>query len=522
MFRVPASRRAAQVEESGRGAPRFGLRSIANSFNRFKADQRGNVAMMFGGMAIPMFLLMGGAVDIGRWMQARRQTQEAVDAAVLAGLRKYQDSSSQDGAKDKAQAYALEVYKYNVQERNANVGASNITDSLNFELIDNNTSMKTNGDIEMNMSFLPLAGINSMYVLKNNGSELPVSKTAIGKNTGTSLEISVMIDVTGSMCQPVNSSGCKRSTSTTTKLYSVQEAAKSLVDIVVWDDQTQYTSKIALVPFSETVNLGTAALANAARGTLATTKPTNCTTGATKYSPLLSTGPTTCVSAEYSASTLAVTERLGAQAYTDASPSSAPVGRYYDPDGKALPTAAVAAPLSNDKTKLKTAIDALEAAGGTAGHIGTAWAWYMLSPNFNTLWSSSVNFARPYSDTKVKNSKGGFALRKIAILMTDGEYNLQYCNGLNSTYFDGTNEPKCPTGAKNGNSQAQASSLCTNMKAAGIEVYTVGAQVSEASKTFLKSCATSPENYYDATDNNKLKQAFIDIAYKLVPPYLVH
>ena len=149
--------------------------------------------------------------------------------------------------------------------------------------------------------------------------------------------------------------------------------------------------------------------------------------------------------------------------------------------------------------------------------MGTAWAWYALSPNFSGLWPSATNNARPYSDMTVLNVHGQPTLKKIAILMTDGDYNTQYCNGLDSGY--GVN---CNGNAYNADSQTQAGSLCTNMKAKGIEVYTIGAQVSTNAKNFLKSCATDANHYYDATDGTKLHQAFIDIAYKLVQPYLAH
>ncbi len=56
--------------------------------------------------------------------------------------------------------------------------------------------------------------------------------------------------------------------------------------------------------------------------------------------------------------------------------------------------------------------------------------------------------------------------------MTDGDYNQDYSTG---------------------SSNDKATALCTAMKSTdvGITVYTVGFQVSEAAKTFLKGCATS-------------------------------
>ena len=53
------------------------------------------------------------------------------------------------------------------------------------------------------------------------------------------------------------------------------------------------------------------------------------------------------------------------------------------------------------------------------------------------------------------------------------------------------------------------------MKDAKIEVYTVGFQVSSASKTFLTHCATDANHYYDATSEIALQASFRDIALKI-------
>src|SRR5204863_6174867 len=62
---------------------------------------------------------------------------------------------------------------------------------------------------------------------------------------GSNVEISLMLDVTGSMCSPCS------------KIDAVKSAAKDLIDIVVWDDQSTYYSRVALAPFAEAVNVGT-------------------------------------------------------------------------------------------------------------------------------------------------------------------------------------------------------------------------------------------------------------------------
>ncbi len=164
-------------------------------------------------------------------------------------------------------------------------------------------------------------------------------------------------------------------------------------------------------------------------------------------------------------------------------------------------------PLSSDKDALNAKVETLSASGGTAGHLGTAWAWYTLSPNFAALWSSDSK-PEPY---------GTDNLRKIAILMTDGEYNTEYdSNGVRVGSVGAGS-------AANGSSTSQARALCTAMKTAGIVVYTIGFELgskySDSYKT-LNQCASEPNKFYDAADGTKLKQAFRDIALKLSSLYL--
>ncbi len=149
----------------------------------------------------------------------------------------------------------------------------------------------------------------------------------------------------------------------------------------------------------------------------------------------------------------------------------------------------------------------MTASGGTAGQIGTAWAWYTLSPNWNSIWSSSSSHAAAY---------GTANLQKIAILMTDGEYNTEYdANGVSTSDSNGGS-------AANGTATTQARALCTGMKAKGITVYTVGFDLggNQTAIDTLSQCATDSSKYYNADNGEELKQAFRDIALKISQLYL--
>ena len=88
-------------------------REAASAARRFCRDDSGNVAMIFGICLSTMCMMIGGAVDMGRWLNAREATFAAVDSAMLAAGRALQTGSSSEAAL----ALAQRVYRSNVAKR---------------------------------------------------------------------------------------------------------------------------------------------------------------------------------------------------------------------------------------------------------------------------------------------------------------------------------------------------------------------------------------------------------------------
>ncbi|MEZ5908592.1 MAG: TadE/TadG family type IV pilus assembly protein [Hyphomicrobiaceae bacterium] len=417
---------------------------------RFLGDRRGNIAMMFAVMTVPVTGLVGASVDYGKALQLRAKVQSAVDAAVLAAGREYQVSRDTALASARAATYFAQQ-------------TAGLPVTLGTNSVDPTTlTLRLGAQGTAQTPFLHMIGVQSLPVEASAEAKL-----AVGGNGQMSFEISMMLDVTGSMRG--------------SKIEDLKLAAKDLIDIVVWDDQSQYTSRVALVPFSESVRV------DLIGAEVATNGPSR-----------IDFRDRSGRNRRYYLAPACVTERTGAQAFTDAGPyGQNKVGRMYTSSGDCSPPNRVV-PLSSDKVMLKGVIDGFVASGNTAGHLGTAWAWYMLSPNWDNVFSPH---SRPvaYGTPKVQ---------KIAILMTDGEYNTEYCNGVTDSTIN--------CNAPNGSSTTQARALCTNMKAAGVTVYAIGFQVSGSARTTLRSyCATDTTYYYDAADGEALRQAFRDIALKI-------
>lgn len=204
--------------------------------------------------------------------------------------------------------------------------------------------------------------------------------------------------------------------------------------------------------------------------------------------------------------TACATERTGNNEYTDAAPSTTKVNLHYVAASNAGSNTdcndAAIQPLTSDRTVLTNKIDSLVSDGFTAGHIGLAWGWYSVAPNWGTVFTGA---SEPASYTKPETVK-------VVVLMTDGAFNTAYCNGIisnDSTESGSYDQAKC--NSPNGDAFSQAKKLCTNIKAQKIVVYTVGFNIGNNStlETFLKDCATDPvKNYYKPATGAALTEAF--------------
>ena len=433
---------------------------------------RGNATVLFGFSAIALVGGVGIAIDTSVSYNVRSQLAAAAHAASLAGARAFASPNRDTDI----------VNFFNANFDDGYMGS--VLQPLDIAVNPTDRTVTVTATVTIPTKFMSLFGTD----------EIEISATSEATLSSRDVEVSLVLDVTGSM------SG--------SRITDLKAAANELVDIVVQDQQVPFYSKVALVPYSSAVNVGS--LADSVRGPY--------TAGATCVYP----DEPDCETfrfrrqsdnnwTEFDISTC-VTERTGAHAYTDEAPSTAPVGRHFPPPGSYNPCLTPQImPLSSNKTALQTAINALSTAGSTAGQIGVAWGWYMISPNFGYLFSGEgvpVNYG---------TVNLGQEVLKVVVIMTDGEFNTIYFDGVNaknSTSGSGSNQYKINQNATNGNAYDQAESLCTNMKDEGVIVYTVGLEISGSTAVtdLMNNCATSADHVYLPESGTELKQAFRDIA----------
>src|SRR5262245_45684048 len=189
--------------------------------SRFLQDRRGGVAPMFALAIIPVFGLVGAAVDYSRANAIRAGMQSAIDATALA-MAKIAPTLSQSELQQKTSAYFNAMFNH-PEAKNLVITPSYTTAGGAQLTISVSGSMDT--------SFMKLMGFSSL----NIGS---TSTVKWGMNR---LRVALALDNTGSMSDAGKMSALK--TATKSLLTQLKNAAATNGDVYV-----------SIIPFNRDVN----------------------------------------------------------------------------------------------------------------------------------------------------------------------------------------------------------------------------------------------------------------------------
>lgn len=173
-----------------------------------------------------------------------------------------------------------------------------------------------------------------------------------------------------------------------------------------------------------------------------------------------------------------VTDRTQSHDVQDTTPTTAN-GATLFPARNCTNSLASAMALSHDWTALNSKIDQMTAAGNTNITIGLVWGWHALTANL------------PFTEAEAPQPD----LDKVIVLLTDGE-NTQNRWTTSTSSID-----------------ARTQSVCANIKAAAIRIYTV--RVIDGNASLLRACASNPTMYYDVQQADQLMSVFSSIAQNL-------
>lgn len=216
------------------------VRALRRLAIQLASDRRGNVVMIVALVMPALIMLTLGGIDINRVTTAKARVQDALDAATLAAAR-----SSYTDPKD-LKTVALVALKANL--RNASVEPF-ADDAVKIELTKDQLVI---ADIQVQVKTL-IANVVLPPYGKILDDTLPVSVHSEVNRSSKDIEVSLVLDITGSM-------------GSNNRIGDLKNAANQLIKLVVQpaSKQTPYYSRMAIVPYSIGVNLG--ARADAARG----------------------------------------------------------------------------------------------------------------------------------------------------------------------------------------------------------------------------------------------------------------
>ncbi len=416
---------------------------------RLASNEQGSLAIVFALTLSVVIMFTACAIDYGRATWARTRLTGAVDATTLFAAKELRISGTAISA---LAPLARTFFDHNMAAAAKTIAIT----GFDLALTADGTGVTVAVKAQVPTMFALVAGIKTIQV--------PQTATAIFNEQSQNVEVGLQLDVTGSMSDTING---------TRKIDSLKSASNSLLDILLPKSGNGGAKfRVGIAPFSAGVNAG--GYASVVAGSAA---PGGCVferrTSFNDATDVLPAG----------LDSLKTVKDLGPKANAIA---------------PACPAKATVTALTSDRAKLQPTIDALAPGGWTSGHLGTTWAWGLLSPQWAKVWPAASAPAA-YGDTTT---------RKIAILMTDGIYNT----------VGGTNDGTELGGAFGVDSRARAVALCDGMKTKGITVYTVGfikAGDNAAAADTLKTCANDESHFYKAENGDELDAAFRDIAQKI-------
>lgn len=496
-------------------------------FVRFRTNSDGNFAAIFALAMVPFVMVGGMGIDYGINVAVRQKAQNAVDATVLTLAKLSTTVSDQDlQAKADTQVKAL---LSDGRLRDAVVTAKRDGDTIRVEIVGNTRTPITS-----------IAGFR----------QLPIDVTAVARRGSGNLEVALVLDNTGSMKG--------------TKLANLKSAATSLAESMFKevDPAKPNSLKMAVVPFSMTVNIG-AGYANAsfmdvdakspihkeifavkdatanrfslfgkmkvAWAGCVETRPTpydvqeqppTVATPDTLYVPMFAPDESDNDGSAINDYMLDYPTGTRSQSSNDrtrqgqvakygsnkilpaASPTQSGTGYHYGPNSgcELQPLTR----LTTTKATITDAITAMTVLGDTNIATGLMWGWHVLSPN------------APFSDGALYTDE---KTRKYVVLMTDGQNQSAPSNSDNQSYYSGIgfiwNNRIGTTSYDNATRtkymDARTAQLCTNMKSAGIQIFTVRVEVTDGTSDMLRNCATTPDMFYDVKNSSALNDVFASI-----------
>ncbi|MEM6414045.1 MAG: VWA domain-containing protein [Pseudomonadota bacterium] len=470
---------------------------------KFRKNADGNVAMLAGFMLLPAIMLLGGSYDVMRATSKSMKLQSVLDSAALAAA-----------SLTNAQEVSATVTDY----MNANLQTDPVLlGSLNVNVKE--TSSLNSKNVEISAD----AVIPTFFMKAVNISSLPVKAKSVAKQSKSTLELALVLDVSSSMRG--------------SKFTKLKEAASDFIDQILTEENKPHTS-MSIVPFGGTVNIEPLFLDYAVPMSSAIVDPAE-----SQYdigSSLLNSSfrfndGDTCIEhpdGDFDDDLIPALSR-----------SQVPnVWKWWNNHPWCPHKKSAILLNTNNANALTNRINELTLSDGTGMDIGMLWGAKVLSPSWTGKLGGDFS-DRPYP-------YDGEAM-KVMIVMTDGEITDQFrpedpsvgnvhsnraqnfeanvnSKGANDKSLKNANDGKNAnsknqqTVVSRGNSNSTADQqtavshfkrLCSEAKTNNVIVYTIGFQINQnaLSHELLGICAADASKYY-FVESLDIQAAFDSIA----------
>ena len=437
----------------------LGTKSGDTVLRRFLSARQGNVPIMTAALFVPMALMAGGAIDLVEQERLRVALQNALDRGVLAAasLNQTQDPAPLVKSFLAEAPYASTAKVTVTEEKKTNYRKVSATAEFDYDTV-----------------FMRLANINA----------LPVKATATAQESRQNIELSMVLDISGSM---LDNGG----------MTQLKPAAKNFLATVLRDDSKDFTS-VNFIPFAGGVNIGD--------------KVFDYLGGASYQRRHTKSSCFEMLSGDFASGTPSWPSRDQFPHFTYYNYNVAGKQPWWCPTSSAS-----VAYMSNDLKDLQARVDSLLPFDGTGTAYGMKWAELLLNPSMKPTFKAIADkglansIPRAFSDRPASFTDG--ATLKFIVLMTDGQIGFQP-----RPVDPATNE------VTNKNIQKEARTLfdasvasafydkvCSYAKAEGIAIFTIAFKVDDPTAKNIAKCATDASYAYKV-DGLNMGQAFQSIA----------
>ncbi len=430
------------------------------SIKKFRSNEDGNVAIIFGMAVVPFLMAAGMAVDYGRGVVAKHELQVALDSAVLAAgsLRLANDADRK--------ALGKAYFEANFDSNTYGLTVPNDLITINNNVIsaDQSLTVKT--------KFMQVASLLSGASGNNSDMELKSDATALVPQIGKA-EISLVLDYSGSMDDNLNG---------TDKYITMRDAAKDLINSLHGAaGASSGDIEFALVPFSYGVKAKL-------MGKHLTDVNYDKLSGTTRYE--------SCLSGRKKNNTTDTEPSNGKRHRWQQTDLWYDKGSYNSSRADKCPGMLLMRELTSTTATLISDLNTWTPYGGTHISSGFQFGWHAISPN--TVFDGGATY------DKITHSDPEQRVMKAIVLLTDGAQTVPaYRQSGAGQDNPNTSDSSWPMDKSNG--EYNLEQQCINAKAEGIVVVTVAFDLNDTDTiNRLEGCA-SPK---DASDPLAGKYAF--------------